>query len=209
MPRILCSVCQRPQVSCICQFSSPVDNDILVVVLLHPNEVKQSKGTLPLLANSLSRLIVIEGEDFSQNEQLNELLLKYGGQATLLYPSEDSVSLSTINSNSDNKGKQSINCNYKCLILLDATWKKAYRMYMLSKNLQTIKHIALPENLIGQYLIRKTNKKNALSTLEACCYALQILENTPNKYQKLLAAFVQFNQFQLSFSKLQSSADKG
>jgi DTW domain-containing protein YfiP len=70
---------------------------------------------------------------------------------------------------------------------------------MLSKNLQLINHIALPENLVGRYEIRKTNKKNALSTLEACCYALEILESSPNKYQGLLEKFVEFNQFQLSF----------
>jgi len=195
MSRLLCSLCHRPKLACICQFASPVDNDILVVVLLHPKEVKQSKGTLPLLAHSLSNIVIIEGEDFSHNEQLNDILAQYNQQAALLYPSETagvllkSVSSTAIANHND----------YNCLILLDATWKKAYRMYMLSKNLQLINHIALPENLVGRYEIRKTNKKNALSTLEACCYALEILESSPNKYQGLLEKFVEFNQFQLSF----------
>ncbi|MCJ8320584.1 MAG: DTW domain-containing protein [Colwellia sp.] len=192
MSRLLCSTCQRPKLACICQFVSTINNDILVVVLLHPKEVNQSKGTLPLLAGSLSNLLVIEGENFNDNKQLNNILAKYNQQVALLYPSEDAAEVSNLKSN---------NGDYKCLILLDATWKKAYRMYMLSKNLHLISHIALPENIVGQYAIRKTNKKNALSTLEACCYALEILENSPCKYQGLLEKFVEFNQFQLSFRK--------
>jgi len=178
--------------ACICQFISTINNDILVVILLHPKEVNQSKGTLPLLTGSLSSFLVIEGENFSDNKQLNDILATYKQQAALLYPSDDAVVLSSLEGSVG---------DFKCLILLDATWKKAYRMYMLSKNLHSISHIALPDHLVGQYAIRKTNKKNALSTLEACCYALEILENTPNKYQGLLEKFVEFNHFQLSFRK--------
>ena len=196
MSRLLCTTCQRPKIACICQFVSAITNDILVVILLHPKEIGQTKGTLPLLANSLSNLLVIEGEDFSSNEELNKILIKYKHEVALLYPSDDAVVVSDLSSNT--QGESDV---YKCLILLDATWKKAYRMYMLSKNLHLIDHIALPDNLIGQYEIRKTNKNNALSTLEACCYALEILENSPDKYQRLLEKFVEFNQFQLSFRK--------
>ena len=192
MPRLLCPICQRPKPACICQFIAEVENDVLIIVLLHPNEVKQSKGTLPLLANGLSRCIVIEGENFSHNDQLNHLLAQYGQQAALLYPSEQSVNLSQLTQSANTQ-------NIHCLILLDATWKKAYRMYMLSENLHHIQHVTLPDDLLGQYHIRKTSKKNGLSTLEACCYALQIVEQTPNKYQNMLDKFVEFNHFQLSF----------
>jgi DTW domain-containing protein YfiP len=161
---------------------------------LHPKEVNQAKGTLPLLINSLTHSQVIIGEDFTNNDELNELLQHYGEQIALLYPSEQAEKLHTVN-----EGKSQC----KCLILLDATWKKAYRMYQLSSNLHTIKHFSLPEHLTGQYKIRKTMKKNALSTLEACCYALNVLEQDNKKLitanEKLLNKFDQFNQFQLSY----------
>ncbi len=87
-------------------------------------------------------------------------------------------------------------------------------------NLHKLIHICLPEKIAGsgKYLIRKVNKKNALSSIEACCYALALLENelkfdsntakliqvtsnNADNYQKLLIKFSQFNQFQLSFRK--------
>jgi DTW domain-containing protein YfiP len=173
----------------------------LVVLLLHPKEVNQAKGTLPLLVNSLTRSQVIIGENFTHNDELDEILQRYGEQVALLYPSEKAEALLVTNEEQFFTTKAKSQC--KCLILLDATWKKAYRMYQLSSNLHAIRHFSLPENLIGQYQIRKTMKKNALSTLEACCYALNILEHNNEKLlvgnEKLLNNFVKFNQFQLSF----------
>lgn len=171
---------------------SPVDNQPYVVVLQHPSEVKQSKGTLGLLAQSLSRCVVLVGEDFSQHAQLAQIIRDFGNRVSLLYPSEQANIIQAANDTDQ------VLQNH-CIILLDATWKKAYRMFNLSSVLHQIPHISLPEGITGQYLIRKTRRNNALSTLEACCYALGIIEQAPQKYQALLTQFVAFNQFQLSF----------
>ena len=227
MSRICCSRCQRPKVTCVCRFTSAIHNECLVIFLLHPKEINQAKGTLPLLVNSLSNSKVIVGENFSDNAELNNLLAKYGKSAALLYPSENAETLPLLSalpllptlqtpSVLSAQAKDEINivpvvlC--RCLILLDATWKKAYRMYQLSVNLHSIKHFSLPPSLIGQYDVRKTKKKNALSTLEACCYALSIIEieNTTlaKETEDLLTKFVEFNQFQLSFRPKQQRLKK-
>jgi len=175
-----------------------------VVVLLHPKEVNQAKGTLPLLVNSLTNCTVIEGEDFTDNEALTELLLQYGDKVALLYPSEKALRLKAVgNTCIQHEPECNIERKIECIILLDATWKKAYRMYQLSTNLHPLKHLVLPESLVGQYTIRKTKKEYALSTLEACCYALEILggmsAKKSEKYQLLINKFVEFNTFQLTF----------
>jgi DTW domain-containing protein YfiP len=193
MPRPCCSLCQRPVKSCICRFIVDVQNDVHVVVLQHPSEVKQSKGTISLLSRSLARCEVIIGEDFSQNEELLTLLREYKNEIALLYPSEHANEIIS-NANDDAAVD-----NIRCIILLDGTWKKSYRMFMLSACLHDITHIVLPTGIENNYQIRKTQKENALSSLEACCHALARLENNPTKYQVLINSFVKFNQFQLSF----------
>lgn len=223
MSRILCKQCERPIIACICNFICSIDNPTAVLVLQHPSEVKQTKGTVALLSRSLRHCQVLVGEDFSQNDELNIILANH--RALLLYPSAQAQSLTenTFDNtyiNQDEKSQQP-----ELLIILDGTWKKAYRMFMLSSNLQALTQVCLPETLAnsGQYLIRKVAKKNALSSLEACCFALAVLENELGKkelietksgdkiinntnqgvecglYQKLLSNFAQFNQFQLSF----------
>lgn len=200
MSRITCNKCHRPQKTCICQFTIPIDNQCLVIVLLHPNEAKQAKGTLPLLTGSLKNMVVFQGENFSDHNEFNKILMSFGEQVALLYPSEQALEVPLFGGEAVHK------TDIKCLILLDATWKKAFKMYKLSTNLHHIRHLALPEQCLGQYHIRKTNKKNALSTLEACCYALEMLElPSANNYQLLIDKFVKFNNFQLSFRGLKSN----
>jgi len=227
MSRILCKQCQRPIIACICKFICEIDNPTAVLVLQHPSEVKQTKGTVALLSRSLSHCQVLVGEDFSQHDELNTMLANH--QALLLYPSAQAqvLSLTENKFNSTNINDNSTNINHdeksqqpKLLIIIDGTWKKSYRMLMLSYNLKALKQVCLPDALAnsGQYLIRKVAKKNALSSLEACCFALALLDNQlvenessdkalKNRersidcglYQDLLNKFAQFNQFQLSF----------
>lgn len=210
MSRASCTVCLRPQKTCICYLFTDIDNTIDVVVLQHPTEVKQTKGTVTLLSNSLQHCTVIVGEDFSQNEVLHSLQQKYKKGLYLLYPSDDAivVSQNLLESLSQNTSKQLVNeaANEQsvfekptAIIVLDGTWKKSYKMYMLNTFLHGIPHLTLPENMQGEYAIRKTQKANALSSLEACTYTLMMLESNEKKYQPLLTSFRTFNDVQLSF----------
>ena len=193
MSRKVCQQCQRPKVSCLCAFVTLIDNKIEVVILQHPSEVQQAKATVPLLSKSLTQCQVIVDEDFSHNEQLNELISRYGQRCLLLYPSEHAIEMKHLTQDAN------FDLDNICLVILDGTWKKAYRMLMLSTNLHQLTAITLPANTKGQYRIRKTAKNNALSTLEACYHCLKFLENDDKKYQVLIDNFVKFNDFQLSF----------
>jgi len=200
MPRSYCSLCHRPQVSCICQLFALTDNDIHVVILQHPSEVKQSKGTVTLLSQSLKSCQVIIGEDFNIDAEFQELMLQFNNEVALLYPSEKAQ---VINEDK-NAGEDSIFKNIRCIILLDGTWKKAFRLYMVNEILHTIPHFLLPDGIISKYQIRATKKEGALSTLEACCHALSLIEKSPEKYSTLLASFDEFNEMQKSFIPHQS-----
>jgi len=214
MSRVLCANCQRPQKACICSFIANIANELHVVVLQHPTEVSQTKGTIALLAKSLNSCQVFVGEDFSEDDCFLQVMKHY--QPILLYPGEHARTLtasgmSQLDELSQRFEAQEGKVRRTCLVVLDGTWKKAYRMYKLSKNLQQLPQVCLPDYLAnsGQYHIRKVAKKNALSSLEASCYALALLEEgsssfdiTPEnagKYQPLLNKFQKFNQFQLSF----------
>lgn len=194
MTRAYCLQCERPEKSCLCHLVTLVDNDIHIVILQHPLEVKQSKGSVTLLHQSLKNSQVIVGENFTDNIEVQRLLEHYHQQCAVLYPANDAVVLSVNNSNITTP---------KCLFILDGTWKKAYKMFMSNTWLQQLPHFTLENDIVGQYRIRKTTKKHALSSLEACCYALSVLEHQrdgENKYQAVLASFVEFNHFQLSFN---------
>ncbi|MGJ8693104.1 MAG: tRNA-uridine aminocarboxypropyltransferase [Thalassotalea sp.] len=202
MARAVCAICERAKGNCICDFVTGVDNEVTIVVLQHPSESKQNKATLPIIAKSLKKCHVIVGENFTNNQELNKLLLDFQANAYLLYPTDGAIEVSDIKLSAGQKPNQ------LCLVVLDGTWKKAYKMYQLSDNLQQLPALTLPAKIIGQYQIRKTQKENALSTLEACCYGLMALENNHSKYQIMLDNFVRFNQQQLSFIPLAHQKSK-
>ena len=221
MSRILCLTCQRPKLACICAFTTEINNDTHVVILQHPSEVSQTKGTVALLAKSLQSCQVIVGEIFDGDDLLLEVLAQY--HAVLLYPGEQAKTLNQkVLVALIEYERENVEVNRKplCLVILDGTWKKAYRKFMLSKTLQRLPQVCLPEYLAnaGQYHIRKVAKKNALSSLEASCYALALLEAGSNsddispehagKYQPLLNKFQEFNRFQLSFRPEQSNTSR-
>ncbi|MBA6297826.1 tRNA-uridine aminocarboxypropyltransferase [Colwellia sp. MB02u-9] len=205
MSRVLCQQCQRPEKACICAFTVAIDNHIPVIVLQHPSEVKQSKGTVSLLQQSLTNCEVIVGETFADSDILRQRLIQYADNIVLLYPSKQALTLNfpalTITDNNQSEDIEPKLSEIKCIIILDGTWKKAYRMFMSNACLHNIKHIVLPQGIASLYEIRKTKKDHALSSLEACCHALARVENEPEKYQNLLNSFVKFNKFQQSFSQ--------
>lgn len=205
MSRECCNICLRAKIACVCHLFVQIENKVHVVVLQHPNEVKQAKGTVTLLANSLSNCEVIVGENFQSDELFNRILARYKNAIALLYPSEEALVLTpNLLTEQVTPKASSINAMVEipqCIILLDGTWKKSYKMYQLNQGLHHIPHLTLPDNLVGNYRIRSTRKAQALSSLEACTYALSLLENDTSKYQTLLNSFDQFNDFQLSFNK--------
>ena len=164
-----------------------------MVILQHPSEIKQSKGTVSLLQQSLTQCEVLIGEDFSENEALTTLLSHYADNIALLFPSEDAIEINfpkEIISKISYKAKKYDITDVQCIVILDGTWKKAYKMFMVNPCLHQIKHFVLPEGIESQYHIRKTKKNNALSSLEACCHALAMLENEQEKYQVLINKFI-------------------
>lgn len=144
-------------------------------------------GTARILSLSLNNSVTLVGEDFSDNEQLNALLANEHYQHVILYPSENSVSV------------ESATCPSKKLrvILLDGTWKKAFKMWQVSSNLHVLSTVHLPKDLKGNYRIRKAPSENSLSTVEAGYHLLSLLESNGD-FSPLLTAFDQMIQFQIN-----------
>jgi DTW domain-containing protein YfiP len=122
------------------------------------------------MKKSFQSMTVILGEDFTNDDLLNSILNEGKNNCAILYPNENAISL---------EQNSPINA-LTHLILIDGTWRKAKRIFTLSKNLHSLPSFKLlPENN-SDYRIRKAPNKESLSTLEATVYALQILEPNLN-----------------------------
>jgi DTW domain-containing protein YfiP len=207
--RLNCATCLRAQSACICQWIRPTPHAVEVLVLQHPLEVANAKGSARLLQLSLARSRLVTGEVFATPE-LQALLtaprqpsagagVHHLKQAILLYPdtAEDKalgLTAPPVLSPALLRDPSQLR-----LIVLDGTWRKSRKMLYLNPLLQQLPRLALRDMPASHYLIRKAHRPDQLSTLEATCAALAQLEGSVEPFAPLLAAFDGFVAQQLGY----------
>ncbi|PMH41873.1 DTW domain-containing protein [Vibrio sp. 10N.286.49.B3] len=198
-----CQQCHKSLKACICQWIKPINTQVELIILQHSTEVRRPMGTARILALSLANSTTIIGEDFSQDSKLNALLSEPDVDHYILYPGEHSVSVDSIACKKSDSSQAVNNVTSEAMqrkvrvILLDGTWKKAFKMWQISTNLQTLPTLHLNKELVGNYRIRKAPNANSLSTVEAGYHVLTGLE--PNTdFSSLITAFDEMIQFQIN-----------
>ncbi len=188
-----CLVCHRARKACICSFIQKVTTHVELIILQHPTEVMQAKGSAAILSLSLPNSKCFIGEDFTHHQELNALLEEDQINTFLLYPSDKASIL--------NEQEGEILCREKRLriILIDGTWRKAYKMIQCSRNLHHLPTLSLPaQSISGRYQIRKAAQHHQLSTLEAG-YELLCRLDPDNDFSPLLTAFQRMIEQYLSY----------
>ena len=186
-----CERCGKAGKACICRWIQAIDAKTELWILQHPSEVKRAIGTARILTLSLPNARLWVGEDFSGHDELNALLQQPWREAYLIYPGDGALPVSQLASRPQDTDK------VRTLILLDGTWKKAYKMWQLSANLHPLPTVNLDNAGQGNYRIRKSPKEQGVSTVEAGYLALTALEGESEKFAPLIEAFNQMIEFQI------------
>ena len=189
MSRAFCYQCHRAQVACLCARIKKQHNPIKLVVLQHPDEVSNSKGSAIIAELGLQQYQCWVAEDFSRHKPLQRLLDRDADQIAVLYPSGSSVELS----------EQWVKANktIKQIIVIDATWRKAKRIWELCPELHQLVVLRLATGATSNYRIRKIPDKTYLSTVECIVEGFRVLEERPEAYQSLLNLFSEMIDFQI------------
>ncbi|MBU3003438.1 tRNA-uridine aminocarboxypropyltransferase [Paraglaciecola arctica] len=184
--RLICADCGYPQATCLCPWVKPIDSPMNIVILQHPSEAKHAKNTVRLLALGLSNVKILQGETAADFSELAEVVLRSQQHYHLCYPHAKSIAIETFNTQI-----QPIEFGHT-LILIDASWRKALKMWHLNPWLHSLNswHFANPPK--NQYQIRHTTQKNSLSTLESVSYVLELIHDLDCSPLYLL-----FNQMQI------------
>ena len=199
--RSSCANCLRPQSACICQWVTPVAHVLEVLILQHPLEVVNAKGSARLLHLSLPGSRLLTGEVFDvqgllADPKINILLYPESPQDRTAGQAQDSLQASLAPPLPADAMHKPADLR---LIVLDATWRKSRKMLNLNPTLQHLPRLSLNDMPASQYLIRKAHRPDQLSTLEATCAALAQLEGDAEKFAPLLRAFDGFVAQQLGW----------
>ncbi|MDM4766516.1 tRNA-uridine aminocarboxypropyltransferase [Pelomonas sp. SE-A7] len=182
MSRPLCPRCERPLAACLCAWVRSVSNRVEVLLLQHPDEQGEAKGTAALLRLSLSNCVLKVGERFDPSE------LDDGRQSWLLYPGADAGAALPLPERMR-------------LIVLDGSWRKSRKLIHLNPWLTALPRLSLADAPASRYAsLRRADAAGQLSTLEATTLALMQLEQgNAAPYQGLLEAMDGFVAQQLAF----------
>jgi DTW domain-containing protein YfiP len=163
-----------------------VASNVQVLILQHPMEVANAKGSARLLHMCLPGSALQVGEQF-EADALQAWLAQGQRRAVLLYPDtpgDRSLGIAAPAAFGPAWPAQSL-----LLVVLDATWRKSRKMLYLNPALQALPRLPLRDTPPSHYLIRKAHAPDQLSTLEATAYALAMLEQAPRAFDPLIAAF--------------------
>lgn len=180
LKRAHCPRCSYVQKNCLCAAITEQACRTQIVILQHPTETKHSKNTAKLVNLCIEHCRLVVGEQPADFAQLN--LNKI--HTYLIYPSEQAqpiekltaanqLPLSQRHSSSDSSQTQPP----ITLIFIDASWRKAYRIWQQNPWLQQLPNITFTNAPKTRYQIRKHKRETSLSTIEAVAYCLQQLEN--------------------------------
>jgi DTW domain-containing protein YfiP len=166
MARPLCNNCQFALNTCLCGAITTVKNHVNIIILQHPSEQKIAKNTAKLLNLSLTNCQIIIGENNDDFAQLKALPIN---TTALLYPNEQAVYL-------DDSSALNTLQPITHLVVIDGTWKKAYKILQLCTLLKQFKTVSFKQLPKNRYAIRKAPRADSLSTLEAVAHSLFLIE---------------------------------
>ncbi len=206
--RLRCAICLRAQSACICRWITPLAHRVEVLILQHPLEVANAKGSARLLHLSLQHSRMLTGEVFGEQALLGAPLEAQSAEqaglpgdrhSLLLYP--DSPEDRALNLPAPPVLAPGLlrDPSRLRLIVLDGTWRKSRKMLYLNPLLQQLPRLSLQDMPASNYRIRKAHRADQLSTLEATCAALMQLERSVEPFQALLKAFDGFVEQQLGY----------
>lgn len=191
MSRPFCYQCHRAKVACLCGRIEKQPNEIKIIVLQHPDEVNNPKGSGIIAELGLQQYQKWIAEDFSQHKELIGFITENTAETAVLYPVEGANVLSEASRGTEN-------LKLKNLIVIDATWRKAKKMWELQPLLQNLTCLRLTNEEISNYRIRKVPKDGYLSTIESIVVALRLLEDRKQAYQPLIELFTGMINFQIN-----------
>lgn len=182
MARSLCNQCDFSLSTCICGAITSINNQTKVIILQHPSEAKIAKNTAKLLALSLTQCDIIKGENDNDFAFLKHLPVS---STVLLYPDEHAIKL---DSPKTVCGLSPITH----IIVIDGTWKKAYKIMQLTPLLKQFKTVSFNHLPTNRYAIRKAPRADSLSTLEAIAHSLSLIEAlNPTPLYRLLDELIE------------------
>jgi len=170
--RGMCSRCYLKLPQCICAWLPIVDTCTEVLVIRHVTEQHVMSNTGRLAALILPNCRIV---DVGPDMPFDEAALP-GGRSWLLYPGPNPAPTGPAP---------------RCLVVLDASFRRAKRMYKRIEALHRLPQLALQPPEVAPLRLRQPPRSDGMSTIEAIAAGLSLVE-TSTIGSRLLESYAEF-----------------
>jgi len=198
LPPENCKNCEKPPHLCVCAAISPIDNNIAVVILRHPQEQDRLLGTARIATLQLQNSLLKTGLSWRNldkvlgqpaDPKLWGILYLGTQESGKRLPDNQPVVVLTKKGGVAEEQDEVLD-RLQGIILLDGNWQQAKALWWRNAWMLKCRRIVLQPprpSLYGN--LRKEPRRESVSTIEAAAYTLAALENDPKLAERILVPF--------------------
>lgn len=164
-----CPDCQMGEFACMCAWRPIAESSVDFVLLMHRKELFKPTNTGRLIVDVFPDTKVFVWSRLEAPQELKALLNDPDRNCFVVFPADGSENSSREVARSMPSGAKKTT-----LILLDGTWKQCSRMVGLSRWLDGVPCLSLPDTLVKSYAVRDSGKSDRFSTAEAAISCLML-----------------------------------
>jgi DTW domain-containing protein len=193
-----CKNCEKPPDLCVCAAISPIDNNIAVVILRHPQEQDRVLGTAKIATLQLQNSLLKTGLSWRNLDKVLGQpadpklwgILYLGTQESAKQLPEGQPVVVLTKKGGVAEEQDEVLDRLQGIILLDGNWQQAKALWWRNAWMLKCRRIVLQPprpSLYGN--LRKEPRRESVSTIEAAAYTLAALENKPQLAERILVPF--------------------
>ncbi|WP_065430388.1 tRNA-uridine aminocarboxypropyltransferase [Vibrio scophthalmi] len=169
---VRCDYCQVATKYCVCAYQPDIDTDVAVMLIVSESEVFKPSNTGRLILDAVKEGYVYQWNRTEPAPDMIALLQDENYQPFIVFPDEYVDVKSRL---IEQPAQQFCQGKKPLMILLDGSWREARKIFRKSTYLQHLPVLSIQPQVLSQYMMRKSENEQHLSTAEVAVLVLEQL----------------------------------
>lgn len=167
---VRCEYCKIEQGHCICDHQPDIETDVATMLILSDNEVLKPSNTGRLIVDTVKESHVFLWHRTEPDPKMLEVLADDKYQPVVVFPEDYTDDKSRV---IESLPHMRDNGKTLLLIFIDGSWREARRIFRRSEYLQSLPVLSVEPESVSQYMMRKSDNEQHLSTAEVASLVLK------------------------------------
>ncbi len=172
---VRCPYCQVSQQHCLCEIQPNIESNVACMLIVSENEVFKPSNTGRLIADTIQETYVYQWNRTEPSDEMLALLKSDKYQPIIVFPADyvDEPTRLIDSLSPDNLLQPEGNTKKWLLIFIDGSWREARKIFRRSDYLQTLPVLSIQPESLSEYIMRRSDNEQHLSTAEVASLVLQ------------------------------------